>query len=219
MLDLNNITLVALTSVRLEQTIKALQHSSLKINFGDIKLLSDIKPDNLPDNITHEYVPKCNNIDEWNYHIIYTLPKYIETDYIILIHDNGFIVNPEVWTDEFLKYDYIGAPWPLPKDDFSYRDINGEVIRQGNSVSLRSKKLLDVANKLDLEWKAFHGFTNEDGFICVNYRHEYINEGCVFAPIDISCLFSKETELPENRGINTFAFHNYNGENRKYPKF
>ena len=219
MLDLNNITLVALTSVRLEQTIKALQHSSLKINFGDIKLLSNIKPDNLPDNITHEYVPKCNNIDEWNYHIIYTLPKYIETDYIILIHDNGFIVNPEVWTDEFLKYDYIGAPWPLPKDDFSYRDINGEVIRQGNSVSLRSKKLLDVANKLDLEWKAFHGFTNEDGFICVNYRHEYINEGCVFAPIDISCLFSKETELPENRGINTFAFHNYNGENRKYPKF
>jgi len=219
MLNLNNITLVALTSVRLEQTIKALQHSSLKINFGDIKLLSDIKPDNLPDNITHEYVPKCNNIDEWNYHIIYTLPKHIETDYIILIHDNGFIVNPEVWTDEFLKYDYIGAPWPLPEDNISYRDINGEIIRQGNSVSLRSKKLLDIPNKLNLKWRPFHGFTNEDGFICVNYRHEYINEGCVFAPLETAVLFSKETEIPENKSVKTFAFHNYKGSNINYPKF
>ena len=73
----------------------------------------------------------------------------------MLIHDDGFVVNPDSWQDDFLNYDYIGAPYPLPQDNFSYRDIDGNLIRVGNSVSLRSKKLLDLPIQLDLEWKAF----------------------------------------------------------------
>jgi hypothetical protein len=42
-----------------------------------------------------------------------------DTEFAILVHEDGFIVNPECWSDEFLKYDYIGAPWPIPNDDFS----------------------------------------------------------------------------------------------------
>ena len=219
MLNLENVTLIALTSVRIPQTIKALEYSCRDIKFGSVKLASDIKPDFLPGYVIHEYTEKSSNIDEWNHNIIYNLSKHIETDYAILIHDNGFIVNPESWREEFLDYDYIGAPWPLPSDDYSYRDIEGKIIRQGNSVSLRSKKLIDLPNKLNLEWRDFLGFTNEDGFICVNYRHKYIDEGCEFADIDVAKYFSHETTMPETQGINPFAFHNYNGENIKYPKF
>ena len=219
MLNLSNITLIALTSVKIPQTIKALEYSCREIKFGDVKLASDIKPDNLPSYIKHEYTPKSSNIDEWNYNAIYNLPKHIETEFAILIHDNGFIVNPKSWRDEFLNYDYIGAPWPLPNDNFSYRDINNNLIRQGNSVSLRSKKLLDVPNKLNLEWKSFHGYTNEDGYICVNYRHKYLEEGCKFADIDVAKYFSHESMIPEISGIEPFAFHNYLGTNSKYPKF
>jgi hypothetical protein len=219
MINLDRITLVAFTSIRIDETIAALNYSCRGINFAKVKLLSDIRPENLPNHIQHEFVPRCSNIDEWNYHIIYTLPKHIDTDFCILIHDNGFIVNPELWRNEFFEYDYIGAPWPIPNDNFSYRDINGELIRQGNSVSLRSKKLLDVAISKNLEWKSFHGFSNEDGFICVNYRHEYINAGCKFADINVAKFFSKETEISENKDIETFAFHNYSGSNIKYPKF
>lgn len=219
MIDLPNITLIALTSVRLPQTIKALEYSCKGINFGKVKLASDIKPDNLPDFIIHEYTEKSSNIDEWNYNIIYNLTKHIDTEFALLIHDNGFVVHPESWRDEFLNYDYIGAPWPLPDDNFSYKDINGNIIRQGNSVSLRSKKLLDIPIKLNLEWKPFYGFTNEDGFICVNYRHKYLEEGCRFADIDVAKYFSRETDLPENVSINPFVFHNYSGTNSKYIKF
>jgi len=219
MINLEKITLVALTSVRIPQTIQALEYSCRGIKFGDVKLVSDIKPDNLPSYIKHEYTPKSSNIDEWNYNIIYNLPKHVETDYAILIHDNGFIVNPESWNDDFLNYDYIGAPFPLPTDDISYRDIYGNIIRQGNSVSLRSKKLLDVANNLNLEWKSFYGYTNEDGFICAHYRHKYIEEGCIFAHIDVAKHFSHESMIPEIQGIKPFMFHNYNGTNMQYPKF
>lgn len=216
MLNLNKVTLVLMTSVKIEESIKALEYSAKNINFDSIKLISDVKPNLLPDKIQHEFCPKMSNIDEWNYSIIYRLPKYINTEFCILIHDNGFIVNPDSWKDEFLDYDYIGAPWPLPNDNFSYRDINNETIRVGNSVSLRSKKLLNVPLKFNLEWKSFHGNYNEDGFICVNYRHKYLEAGCKFADIDIAKHFSKETEIPENKNLETFAFHNYNNSNIKY---
>ena len=218
MIRLSNTTLVAMTSVRIEQTTKALAYSCNDIEFAEVKLITD-KKFNDTNKIKKCEIEPINNIDEWNYSIIYKLPKYIDTDFCILIHDNGFIVNPEKWKNEFLEYDYIGAPWPMPSDSFSYRDINNNIIRVGNSVSLRSKKLLDLAGNLNLEWKPFHGYTNEDGFICVNYRHEYIKAGCKFADIDVAKFFSRENQLIENIGIEPFAFHNYNGPNSKYPKF
>ncbi len=208
MIELKNVTLVAMTSVKIEKTIKALTYSCRGINFGSVKIISDIKPDNLPNFIRHEYTEKINNIDEWNYAIIYKLSNHIDTDFVMLIHDDGFVINPECWMSEFLDYDYIGAPWPLPNDSFSFRDINGELIRVGNSVSIRSKRLLDLPIKLNLEWKPFHGFYNEDGFICVNYRHKYLEHGMKFADIEIAKFFSIETEIQENKGIKTFAFHN-----------
>lgn len=211
MLDLSNVTLIAMTSVKIPQTIKALQYSSRGIKFGAIKIISDIKPDNIPDDIIHEYTEKMSNIDDWNYSIIYKLGKHIETEFAMLIHDDGFIINPKSWRSEFLEYDYIGAPWPLPMDDFSYRDINGEIIRVGNSVSLRSKKLIDLPVKLNLEWKPFHGYYNEDGFICVNYRHIYKEHGMKFADIYVAKYFSHETQLPETIGIEPFAFHGRKG--------
>lgn len=219
MLNLKNITLVALTSVRIESTIKALIYSSSQIEFGKIKLLSHVKPSYLPNKITFEKTPISSSIDEWNYNIIYNLPKHIDTEYALLIHDNGFVVNPKSWRDDFLDYDYIGAPWPLPNDEYSFRDINQEIIRVGNSVSLRSKKLLDIPVKKNLEWKPFHGYTNEDGFICVNYRHEYLNEGCKFADINIAKYFSHETPMEIFENIEPFCFHNYMGKNIKYPLF
>ena len=207
MIDLPNITLVCMTSVKIPQSIQALQYSCRGINFGKVKLVSDVIPDNLPLEIIYEYTDKMSSIDEWNHDIIYKLGKHIDTEFAMLIHDDGFIINPTSWRDEFLDYDYIGAPWPLPQDDFSFRDINGEIIRVGNSVSLRSKKLIDLPVELNLEWKSFHGYYNEDGFICVNNRHIYKSSGCKFADLEIAKYFSYERSIPENLGIVPFAFH------------
>jgi hypothetical protein len=219
MLNLDNITLIALTSIKLEKTIKALLYSCKDIKFGAVKLVSDIKPDNIPEPIIHEYCDKISNIDEWNYAIIYKLGKYIDTEFAILIHDDGFIVNSNSWKPEFLNYDYIGAPWPQPNDNFSFRDINNEIIRVGNSVSLRSKRLIDLPTVLNLEWKPFHGFYNEDGFICVNYRHIYKQHGIKFADIDVAKYFSHESMIPEVQGIKPFAFHRHYGTNEIYPNY
>lgn len=211
MINLPNVTLVAMTSIKIPQTIKALEYSNRGIKYGAVKIVSDLVPEWLPNGITHEFTEKMSNIDGWNHDIIYKLGQHIDTDFLILIHDDGFVINPSMWRDEFLDYDYIGAPWPLPQDEFSFRDINGDIIRVGNSVSLRSKRLVDLAPKLNLEWRAFHGYTNEDGFICVNYRHIYKEHGMKFADIDIAKYFSHEISLPETQGIHPFAFHGRKG--------
>lgn len=207
-----------MASVDVEATVKALEYSSKYIEFGEVKLVSHYKPSNIG-NISFQETSKTKDIDEWSYKVIYELPKYVNTDYAILIHSDGFIVNPESWRDEFLEYDYIGAPWALPNDEFSFRDKYNNIIRAGNSVSLRSKKLLDLPNDLNLEWRHWHGYYNEDGFICVNNRHIYEEHGLKIAGIDIAKYFSHESMIPEIEGIKPFAFHKWNGTNSIYPKF
>lgn len=203
-IKLPNVTLCCFGSEQYkDEQQNALDYSSRFIEFGAVKnIIIDAK-----------------NIDEWNKAVVFDLGQYIETDYALLIHPDGFIVNPELWNPDWMKYDFIGAPFPLPKDNFSYRDVNGKIQRVGNSVSLRSKKLLDLPKKINMEWKPFHGFYNEDGYISVNMRHIFEENGCVFAPFEVALKFSKEMPLPENKGVATFCFHKHFGENKRYPNF
>lgn len=208
MLTLNNVTLLCMSSVYMEDSVKALLKSSNDIIFGNIKLISHEQPNNLNDKIKFCYIDKINSLDDYSYKMIYELDKYVDTDYALIIQSDGYIINPHLWRNDFLNYDYIGAPFPLPTDNFSYRDSNNNIFRVGNGgFSLRSKKLIELANKLKLEWKPFHGYYNEDGFICGMYKHIYEKHNLKFAPIDVAKYFSHEIEIPETKDINPFGFH------------
>jgi len=220
-LQLPNVTLVAMATRNVEETVCALEYSCRGVKFGSVKLLSHYTPPGLCRNPEIEFlrIEKAKDIDEWSYNIIYGLNVHIKTDFALLVHADGFVVNPASWRKEFMDYDYIGAPWPLPTDDFSYRDVNGNIVRVGNSVSLRSKRLLELPVKLNLPWEPYHGFYNEDGFICVKNRHIYEANGIKFAPLEVARYFSHEAMIPEVKGIKPFAFHKWAGSNSCYPRF
>lgn len=218
-IQLPNVTLVAMATRNVEETLKALVYSCKEIEFGRVKLLSHYTPYGLATNIEFTRIEKIKSIDDWSYKIVYDLSQHIDTEFALLVHADGFVVNPSEWKDEFLGYDYIGAPWPLPTDDFSYRDIDGNIVRVGNSVSLRSKRLLDLPRKLNLPWESYCGFYNEDGFICVKNKHLYEAEGMKFASLEVAKYFSHEAMIPEVRNIKPFVFHKWAGSNSIYPKF
>lgn len=205
MLRLPNVTLILLSGIgyRQDENIHALRYSQKEIEFGAVKYIQ---------------LGEITDIDTWSKAAIYELPKYVETDFCLLIHENGFVVNPEMWNPEWLTYDFIGAPWPLPQDSISYRDEEGNIVRVGNSVSLRSKKMMDlIATR---EWKPYYGYYNEDGFITCHNRRWLERQGCVFAPLDVAKHFSRELDIPENFDIEKpFCFH-YNrvlpGRNVEY---
>jgi hypothetical protein len=204
-IELPNITLVAVTSIRLKETIQSIDKSCANINFGEVKLITS-------ENITSDKfkVIKIDKLDyeEYSKFIVYDLHKHIDTEFALIIQHDGFVTSPDRWDDTFMNYDYIGAPWPLPTDDFSYRDAFGNLIRVGNGgFSLRSKKLLSLPTELNLEWKSYFGFFNEDGFFTCHNRHLFENEGCVFAPLEVAKYFSHENKIPEIEGITPFGFH------------
>lgn len=192
MLNLPEITLIALTGKDFYSHDLAIRKSCEGIEWGDVKLVYDYS---------------LNSIDAWNKKVVYELADYIATPFALLIHADGYVIHPEAWREEFLNYDYVGAPWPLPVDEYSYRDPGGNIIRVGNSVSLRSRRLLSLPRELNLEWRSYYGNTNEDGFLCVHNRQTLEEKGVSFAPLEVAKFFSKEHEIPENKGIDTFAFH------------
>lgn len=192
MLQLPRVTLIALTGKDVLPHMRAIQESCRGIEWGDVKLI---------------YQPTIKSIDEWNHHVVYELHNYISTDFALLVHADGYVINPSAWRSEFLDYDYVGAPWPLPQDPYSYRTERGEVVRVGNSVSIRSKRIMELPSRLGLEWRSYYGNTNEDGKLCVEWRYILKQHGVKYAPLEVAKYFSKEWEIPENMGVETFAFH------------
>ena len=218
-LHLDEVSIVCVATTDVEKAAMALRYSMLDINFKKALLLSTYNPWNLGEKIDFIRINKFNNVDDWGKFIIYDLVEYIETKYILLIHPDGFVVNPNLWDDQFLNYDYIGSPWPKPKDNFSYRTSDGDIIRVGNSVSIRSKKILGLPKKLNLEWKSYYGNYNEDGFLCVHNRKTLQNNGIKFADKEIAYSFGIEIPLPEFNSYKSFTFHKWQKFNRHYPKF
>jgi hypothetical protein len=215
-LNLLNITLVSMTSVNIDKTIEAMLLSSENINFGKIKLITHNRPDNLPEKIEFCYIDRIDSLDEYSYDMIYKLSEYIDTEFALIVQSDGYVLNANSWKDEFFDYDYVGAIWPIPRDNISFRGGDGTLYRVGNGgFSLRSKKLIDLPIKLKMKWESYKGFYNEDGFICVFKRKIYEENNCKFATIEVAKYFSHETELLETKKIIPFGFH---GKNSKYLK-
>lgn len=191
-LKLPNVSLVCLSGIGYEQqkNAEAIIRSCDGIEWGDVKYIQ---------------LDKIKDIVSWNEAVIFDLPKYVETSHVMFIHGDGWVTNPDLWNPNWLNLDFIGSPWPLPSDNYSYLDESGELQRVGNSVSLRSKKLLDLIATRPME---FHfGNNNEDGQICCWNRKWLESQGCKFGTFEQALDFGKEIELPEHKGRRTFCFH------------
>jgi len=130
--------------------------------------------------------------DEYSAFILHGLARHIETDFVLLVQWDGYVVNPSAWTDDFLDYDYIGAVWGQHQDAF----------RVGNGgFSLRSKKLLQATQTIPIEGEN----QNEDELICRKYRPMLeSSHGIRFAPESVAEQFSFEIAYPRRM---PFGFH------------
>lgn len=206
--NIPDVTLIAVSSIEISETIKALQKSCEKINFGAVKLISHECPNDLPNDIKFEYCPKINDIMDFNNYAFKELGKHVSTSHCLMVQFHAWIVRPELWDDLWLDYDYIGAPWRYCED--SYIADNGEHVRNGNGgFSLRSKKLLDIPKQYDISLTHDRGFYNEDGNICCYHRSKMLSLGIKYAPLEVACKFSFENEIPENKNILPFGFHKF----------
>jgi hypothetical protein len=208
MKNLDKVTIIGVAGTKALETLKAIKYSCRELKFAKAMLIT---PEDIEDDFVE--IVKCEslNYEQYNHFIVYRLHEYIDTEFALIVQNDGYVINADSWEEDFLKYDYIGAIWPLPNDDFSFRDSEGNLQRVGNGgFSLRSKKLLSLAKELNLEWKAYYGFYHEDGFYCCHNRKVYEDHGCKYATIEVAAKFSHESNVEENYGIIPFGFHGRN---------
>lgn len=212
-MKLSQITLVAITDEKkYEDTVKAVDFCCKEITFGDVSLITNAQKSNSYKHIHNDLV---KNLDGYNRICINQLHEIVKTEFCLLVQWDGFIINHNLWTDDFLNYDYIGAPW----DHASSKN------RIGNGgFSLRSRKFLEVSSKLnykpdECEWiydwqKQYRDITPEDWFLCYeNYEHMLEND-IKFPSVKTAANFSIEYPVPchafNKEDINTynsFGFH------------
>jgi hypothetical protein len=207
-LPLPSVTLIAVTSVDIEKALFALSFSSEKIEYASIKLLSPFRPKNLRSSIEHIHIPNIS-FRGYSKFVIENLYEYVETPFCLLVQADGFVINPTLWNDSFLQYDYIGAPWPervrLRSEKWFHLDKN----RVGNGgFSLRSSKLLKLTSRIDFDRLDFP-LRSEDLIICHFLYDRMIADGVKFAPVSVAAKFSLESAIAESPCSldETFGFH------------
>jgi hypothetical protein len=163
--------------------IKVLIYSSKDLDFSSIQILS---PNNLNKTslellekfkIEHKIIKPLNYI-EYNLFLLKHLHEYIQTQYCLLTQNDGYVLNGNLWHNDFLSYDYIGAPcW------------GGQVGNGG--FSLRSIKLLKTTADAPFELNE-HSHFCEDYYICQTHREYFLEKGIKFAPMELAKKFSME---------------------------
>lgn len=212
--NLPQVTLIAAASIRVPETIKAMQYSMRGIRFAETILFTDRRPEKLPASIRWVKIPQMKSIDDYSYFMLYEAYQYIKTSHALIVQWDGYVVNPQNWDDCFLKYDYIGALWP---ENLDFRDARGRLCRVGNGgASLRSSRLMEYPTTHAIPWKPGE---NEDIFLCCKEKVNLESQGFRFAEIEIAARFSQERVVDENAGVMPFAFHQWEGNNAQYLRF
>jgi len=126
------------------------------------------------------------------------LGRHITTDRFMVIQYDGIPIDRDLWQDDFMKYDYIGATWPWgPADQ-----------RVGNGgFSIRSRRIHELCLQDEMEFDPpGYGDNNymEDTHICRLYRGWLESQGMLYAPPALANQFS--AEFPGGR-FPTYGFH------------
>ncbi len=191
---LPNVTLIGIDCTHIDRLMMAADISTEEISFGSVKLLTS-QESNDPRVIK---IPHISSVEFYSDFIIKDLHKYIDTEFALVFQADGFILNPSAWSDSFLAYDYIGAPWYHLGD-----------LRVGNGgFSLRSKKLIDW---LAVNYKKIRVKINPEDVFISKFARLYLEQaGMVFAPESVASQFSFEGN---ERGVfwnGQFGFHGIN---------
>ncbi len=189
MKKLYNVTLICIDCQNYKGAADALKKSVERCDFASVKFLTDI--DIKINGVEVVKIDSIKSKEEYSEFIIKELHYFFETEYVLVCQHDGYVLNGECWDDEFLNYDYIGAPWLY---------IDGKNVGNGG-FSLRSKKLQNALAEDDF----IMATDPEDQAIGRLYRDYLIKKYDIkFAPEEIADKFSFELKQPAQP---TFGFH------------
>ena len=210
------VDLVTINCNMVEEGVKALEYSTKYIEFNNVFLLSD---QTISGNFDLISIKKIRDVEDYNNEIL-NLSKHIKSEYVLIIQHDGHVINHKKWDDLFLKFDYIGAPWPnsnkwnerwkyYPKEMEEKILKNLNLNRIGNGgFSLRSKKFLDYSRS----YKEVDG-APEDIFLNILNFDKAFEYGIKYPDVKTAISFSYEIPLKGKKLEKEKRFHFYNKNN------
>jgi hypothetical protein len=189
-LELDQVTLLAVTSVNIEATLQALEACQRRICFAKCMLLTHQPPPRSIPELETVSIPKLSSAADYSQFMLGHLADYVSTSHCLVVQWDGHVVDAARWNPQFLEYDYIGASWPQFTD--------GHDVGNGG-FSLRSRRLLEACRSAT--------FTNshpEDLAIGRTNRQRLEAQGLKFAPREVADRFSAERASAPDKA---FGFH------------
>tara|TARA_B100001123_G_C15229269_1_gene994465 strand:- start:55 stop:756 length:702 start_codon:yes stop_codon:yes gene_type:complete len=208
-LKLPDVTLLSATSTEADAAQVSMRISLHNIQFGAAKLLCTEEPKQKYPDIEYIPIPPLKSVDSYNRLIFQDLHKYFRTSHCLIVQADSFVVNSRLWKDEFLKFDYIGGPWPNKIKINPNLTLHLEKNPVGNGgFSMRSRKLVEATSKINFDSLNFP-LKAEDVVICYFLYKEMINIGIRFAPPKLAAQFSMENieNLYGQDANSVFGFH------------
>lgn len=208
MASVGDITLCCVDTEHHLLSAVALRRCNELMTFNKTIFVTD-REDHIDAGWEHHRIKAFNDYEEYNRFMLKSLYFHVETEFVLSVQFDGFILHPDAWSDEYLNYDYIGAPWPCSWKEYAVGT---------GGFSLRSKRLLHALQ--DDRIILPRDPVAEDLCFCRTYRSVLeVHHGIRFAPVEVAARFCYESGpfVP-----NTFGFHGlsrladfYNGEHAK----
>jgi hypothetical protein len=188
---LPDVTLVIVDTVCHELAALAVKDALERARFGAVVIHTD---DTAPfkrilgsadafsddDLVYFRKIERLTSVDAAMAHLWYDAPALVETSHALIAQWDAGIVDAALWSDEFLDYDYVGAPWGW----------HGDAHEVGNGgFSLRSRRLMQYVAEHRDEFPLGHP---EDDVLCRRYRPELERCGFRWAPVELALRFSFE---------------------------
>ncbi|WP_250451858.1 DUF5672 family protein [Caballeronia sp. ATUFL_M2_KS44] len=108
MKDFSKITLVSVTGLPdATRAVYALVLSQRQMPGARAVLCSPNAPANLPDGIEHRKIAPLS-YHEYSWFMMYALWRVVDTEFALIVQDDGWVLDTANWSDDFLDYDYVG---------------------------------------------------------------------------------------------------------------
>ena len=196
-------TLICVDCIHPEQSKLAIEKTLSICEFDSVKLLTDQPFTGASfDTVS---IPKISSLEEYSKFIVLDLPEKVDTEFAMIIQGDGYPINKDAWTDLYLKYDYIGAPWVrhLFYDIPGYPRVNENNMVGNGGFSIRSKKMLDKAKKITQAIGANKIGSYEDCYLARSIKGLLEQASIKFAPVGLALGFSFENLTYSGQ----FGFH------------
>jgi hypothetical protein len=196
MLRLPDVTLVLIETREHDLAQLALEDCERRAEFGDVLVFTDRPAQFIRGDRQVITVPDWPDKLGWSRCHWYDVPLHVRTSHTLTIQWDSWVVDPSMWRDSYLEYDYIGAPWPFHAKD-------GMTVGNGG-FSLRSTKLLRFIHKHRAQFPCITD--SDDDLYCRAYRPRLQDAGFIWAPEPLAYDFAFECGRPDQTARH-FGFH------------